>query len=193
MKLFDSVERNVSKLAFLFLAYTVITGGYVSKILSCQLQKTLETNIYLKHVVGFILIFVFIMLEGGWDFDQNENDKAPVDWSKGNSLHTMVYAIFMYSAFVMTSKMQVIPNLVFLGLLLCIYVINTQRLYWTNRQAISGLTEDMMKQGEIILIGGTTATFIYGLIDYYMYQKRQYGSSFRIQTFVLGTNTCKYL
>lgn len=191
MKNFDPIEQNISKLAFLFLAYSVITGGYVSKVLSCQLQKTLETNIYMKHFIGFILIFVFIMLEGGWDFDPEENQKADVNWSNGNSLHTIVFASILYVAFVLSSKMKLIPNLVFLSILFFIYIVNTQRLYWTNRQAISKWTEDMMKQSERMLIGGSVVAFMYGITDYYMYQTRQYGSSFRLSTFLIGKNDCK--
>ncbi|MBT6440726.1 MAG: hypothetical protein HOK72_13545, partial [Flavobacteriales bacterium] len=101
----QQIEDNVSKLAFLFLAYSVVTGGYITKILSCQLQHALVYNQYLKHIVGFLLIFVFIMLEGGWDFDEQENQKAQVNWSNGNSFHSLVYSIGLYILFVLSSKM----------------------------------------------------------------------------------------
>jgi hypothetical protein len=190
MKEYESIDQNISKLAFLFLTYSVITGGYVTKVLSCQLQHAMEMNIYMKHVIGFILIFVFIMLEGGWDFSKQENDKHANDWSNGNSLHSLVFAAILYIIFVLSSKMQLIPNLVFLGSLFMIYVINTQRLYWTNRHSISSSTEDMMKIIEKSVIGGCAIVFIYGLSDYYAYQKRQYGSSFRLKTFLLGKKEC---
>tara|TARA_B110000503_G_scaffold138493_1_gene224790 strand:- start:693 stop:1271 length:579 start_codon:yes stop_codon:yes gene_type:complete len=190
MKEYESIDQNISKLAFLFLTYSVITGGYVTKVLSCQLQHAMEMNIYMKHVIGFILIFVFIMLEGGWDFSKQENDKHANDWSNGNSLHSLVFAAILYIIFVLSSKMQLIPNLVFLGSLFMIYVINTQRLYWTNRQSISSSTEHMIKIIERSFIGGCVIVFIYGLSDYYMYQKRQYGSSFRMKTFILGKKEC---
>lgn len=190
MKDYEPIDQNISKLAFLFLTYSVITGGYVTKVLSCQLQHAMEMNIYMKHVIGFILIFVFIMLEGGWDFSKEENDKHPVNWSNGNSLHSLAFAAILYIIFVLSSKMQLMPNLVFLGSLFMIYVLNTQRLYWTNRQSISPNTEEMMKMVERIFIGGSAIAFIYGLSDYYLYQKRQYGSSFRIKTFILGKKEC---
>jgi hypothetical protein len=190
MKEFDPVEQNISKLAFLFLAYSVVTGGYVTKILSCQLQHAMEMNIYMKHVIGFILIFVFIMLEGGWDFSKEENDKAEVNWSNGNSLHSLVYAAFLYVIFVLSSKMQLIPNLIFLSILFFIYILNTQRLYWLNRQQIEPPTEEMMKFVERILIGGAGVSFFYGIIDYYFYQKKQYGSAFKWKIFLLGKKDC---
>ena len=86
--------------------------------------------------------------------------------------------------------MQLMPNLVFLGSLFMIYVLNTQRLYWENRQSISPDTGEMMKMVERVFIGGSVIAFIYGLSDYYLYQKRQYGSSFRMKTFILGKKEC---
>lgn len=185
------MEDNVSKLAFLFLAYSVVTGGYITKILSCQLQHELLTNRYLKHLIGFLLIFVFIMLEGGWDFDEKENLKAPVNWSNGNSLHSLAYSIGLYLLFVLSSKMQLIPNLLFLGCLLSLYVVHTQRKYWYNRQRIDEKTSEIMQSAEKFFIGGSAALFFYGLFDYIKYQKKQYGSSFRWILFFLGKPNCK--
>lgn len=36
------------------------------------------------------------MMEGGWDFDDEENDKAPVNWSSGNAFHSLIFALFLY-------------------------------------------------------------------------------------------------
>lgn len=187
----QQVEDNVSKLAFLFLAYSVVTGGYITKILSCQLQHALVYNQYLKHIVGFLLIFVFIMLEGGWDFDEQENLKAPVNWSNGNSFHSLVYSIGLYVLFVLSSKMQLIPNVMFLSTLLILYIIHTQRKYWSNRQRIEKSLEETIKTIETTLIGGSGILFFYGLYDYFRYQRKQYGSAFRWSIFLLGKANCR--
>ena len=187
----QQVEDNVSKLAFLFLAYSVVTGGYITKILSCQLQHALVYNQYLKHIVGFLLIFVFIMLEGGWDFDEQENLKAPVNWSNGNCFHSLVYSIGLYVLFVLSSKMQLIPNIMFLSTLLILYIIHTQRKYWSNRQRIEKSLEETIKTIEKTLIGGYGILFFYGLYDYFRYQRKQYGSAFRWSIFLLGKANCR--
>lgn len=187
----QQIEDNVSKLAFLFLAYSVVTGGYITKILSCQLQHALVYNQYLKHIVGFLLIFVFIMLEGGWDFDEQENLKAPVNWSNGNSFHSLVYSIGLYILFVLSSKMQLIPNIMFLSTLLILYIIHTQRKYWRNRQRIEKSLEETIQIIEKTLIGSSGILFFYGLYDYFRYQRNQYGSAFRWSIFLLGKANCR--
>ena len=187
----QKIEDNVSKLAFLFLAYSVVTGGYITKILSCQLQHALVYNQYLKHVVGFLLIFVFIMLEGGWDFDEQENLKAPVNWSNGNSFHSLIYSVGLYLLFVLSSKMQLIPNIMFLSTLLILYIIHTQRKYWSNRQRIEKSLEETIQIIEKTLIGGSGILFFYGIYDYIRYQRKQYGSAFRWSLFFLGKPNCR--
>ena len=187
----QKIEDNVSKLAFLFLAYSVVTGGYITKILSCQLQHALVYNQYLKHVVGFLLIFVFIMLEGGWDFDEQENLKAPINWSNGNSFHSLIYSVGLYLLFVLSSKMQLIPNIMFLSTLLILYIIHTQRKYWSNRQRIEKSLEETIQIIEKTLIGGSGILFLYGIYDYIRYQRKQYGSAFRWTIFFLGKPNCR--
>jgi hypothetical protein len=68
----------------MFVAYLVTGGGYANPVFSCSTQRYLTNNIYCKHIIGFGLFFMFIMLEGGWSFDQKEEDKHTVDWSNGN-------------------------------------------------------------------------------------------------------------
>ena len=45
------------------------------------------------------MIFVFIMLEGGWDYNKERQDKAATDWSSGNTVNTLGYAFGIYALF----------------------------------------------------------------------------------------------
>lgn len=192
MKDYEPIDQNISKLAFLFLTYSVITGGYVTKVLSCQLQHAMEMNIYMKHVIGFILIFVFIMLEGGWDFSEEENNKAERDWSSGNSIHSFFYSIGIYILFLLSSKMRFWQNVLFLFALLFLYMVNTQTTYWKNRDRISEEEVEKSSFVQKMLIGLTGLLFIYGIGDYYVYQNKQHGKSFSMMTFLVGTPKCNY-
>ena len=81
------------------------------------MKYILKNNIYSKHVIGIILIFTFIMMEGGWDFDIKEQNRAPNDWSRGNTLHSLVFAVIGYCIFILTSKMKWQYNVFLYGLL----------------------------------------------------------------------------
>ena len=105
------VTNNIPRIAFLFIIFAVIAGGYVTNVLSCQMQDWLENSIYSRHIIGIILFFFFIMFEGGWDFDKERQAMAQVNWSKGNALHSMVYAVLIYALFTLTARSRLTPNL----------------------------------------------------------------------------------
>ena len=70
----EQLTNNISKISFIFVAFLVAAGGYVTQIFSCSTQRYLDTNIYGKHLIGIGLIFIFIMLEGGFNFNAAERD-----------------------------------------------------------------------------------------------------------------------
>jgi small-conductance mechanosensitive channel len=185
-------DNTISKIAFLFVAYVVISGGIIAKSLSCQFQKELETNNFLQHFIGILLIYMFIMMEGGWDFDEKENNKETRDWSNGNSLHSMVYAFIIYTFFILTSKMKFIPNMMFLLAILVLYLLSTQYNYWKLRESVPESTLEKMKSVKQIFIYIVLILMFYGIGDYYLYQQNSYGSKFKLHKFILGNPMCNY-
>lgn len=182
---------HIAKVSFIFITIAVIAGGFVTQILPCQTQNFLTHNIYIKHWIGFLLIFCFIMMEGGWDFSDEENNKAVNDWSSGNTFHTMIWSIGLYILLLLSSKMRLRPNLLFFTLLFVLYVINTQRLYLLKRDRLSEkVNKNIVKFLEYLIII-IVLIFIYGIIDYYNYQKIDYGKKFTLMRFLIGKNTCK--
>lgn len=94
----------------------------------------LKDNIYVKHIIGFLLIFIFIIQHGGWSFYSELQNHEKVDWSNGN---TLIYAFGLYFIFIIISKMKLIPNLLVLGLLLLMYILNSQREFLQKRNVIT--------------------------------------------------------
>lgn len=187
-----NIVSQIPKIAFLFVIFAVIAGGYATNVLSCQMQEWLETSILSRHIIGIILFFFFIMLEGGWDFDQERLDEAPVDWSAGNAIHSMIYAFIIYIVFILTAQSRLIPNMLLFVTLFVIYFINTQRRYLKNRNRIKQKTVDRLIIVEKILLGIAAIIFIFGISDYYIYKKEIYGKKFSFYNFFLGTTKCKF-
>lgn len=187
------MEVFLSRFAFVFLIYAVITSGYVNEILSCQMQNELKTSTYFRHIIGVLLIFVFIMLEGGWSFDYDMDKKADNNWSSGNVMHTIMFAVGIYFVFIISSKSKLIPNLIFFGLVLILYLMNTQRNYYYERKLI---TEEQNKRiieiCKIIFISAIVV-LLYGFVDYIGYQRDSYGNRFKWSTFFLGVPKCKHV
>ena len=184
--------KYLSFIAFLFLAFAITSSGFVTQILSCQVQELLHTNIYVKHVIGYLLIYVFIMLEGGWAFNQEEEEQATVDWSNGNALDSLVYAFGLYVLFLSSAKMQLVPNLVFYGLLFIVYVGNTQRLYWHNRGHITDRQNLWTLRCLHLTMSLAAIVLVYGVCNYYVYVNRRV-KTFSWFTFILGKPACRRL
>lgn len=188
---FEKIESNISKIGFLFISFVIVASGYVTQVLPCQTKRLLEKNIFGKHIIGILLCFLFIMLEsGGWSFNMEEQNKADVDWSNGNVLDTSIYGIGLYSIFLLSSKMQILPNIVFYTLLFSVYLLNTQRNYWNNRKLITEDQNNKMKLVIKVLLVLLIVSFFYGFIDYYIYKKNKHGKYFSFYNLILSKVSC---
>ncbi len=186
------IERQFSKIAFIFLIFVVISGGFVQDILSCQMQSWLANSLYARHIIGVVMIFVFIMMEGGWDYDKDEEALAVNDWSSGNTIHSFGYAIAIYTLFVISSKSQLIPNLIFFSFIFILYFTNTYRSYLEKRDKIDKDTNKMVIQFEYVILTLGLITLFYGFYDYSIYKKNEFGKKFSWTKFMIGTTQCNF-
>lgn len=184
-------DKDISKVLFLFVSYIIISSNYLTQVLPCQTQFFFKNNIYGKHIIGYLISFIFIMLVGGWSFDEKEENKAEIDWHNGNVLDTLVYAFLLYLIFVLSSKMKLVPNLILYGILFICYCLNTQKEYWKNRNLIEEETEKKIEDSVKALLGISIVILFYGIVDYYKYQKGKYKKQFSNYLFFLGDSKCK--
>jgi hypothetical protein len=183
---------NISRFAFIFLIYVLITSGYISEILSCQMREFIQKSIYIKHIMATILIFAFIMFEGGWDFDKSREDIVPNNWASGNTIHSLIIAILIYFIFLISSKSQIVPNILFFSILFIIYITNTYREYILKRNEITETTNNNIIIIEQIMTFISIIVLIYGFIDYHNYQRKKHPTDFSYKKFILETKTCNY-
>lgn len=188
----NNLTTNVSRFAFIFLIFVLITSGFIKEILSCQLREFIKKSILIKHLMTIIVIFAFIMLEGGWDFNKSREDKFFNNWASGNTIHSLIIAIFIYFIFLISSKSQLIPNILFFTILCIIYIINTYRDYIYKRNEITETTNNNIIICEQILTFLSIIILIYGFIDYYNYQRKQYPDDFSYHKFLLVTKKCNF-
>jgi|UniRef100_A0A6C0CE66 hypothetical protein len=193
ISILDSYSIYLPRLAFLFLLFTVVTSGFITELLSCQMRYVLTYNIYARHFLAILMIFIFIMGLGGWSIDAKLDAMAKNDWTSGNVIETLIMSLVIYSAFLISSKSQLVPNLIFFGLLLLLYLINTQRNFWKARNMISVHNNAFMLYTTYILGASSIVTLLYGFINYIYYQKSQYGDNFSWFYFILGGQKCASL
>lgn len=187
------ISTHASKIGFLFISFMVVASGYVTQVLPCQTQVYLQEGLLGKHLVGWLICFLFIMLEGGWSFNMDEQNKADVDWSNGNVIDSLIFGGGLYLVFLLTSKMKLIPNAILYFVLFGVYLTNTQRLYWQNREIISEEENEKMIKMIKISLGLACLIFFYGIIDYYIYEHKKYGQQFSTFNFLFSGKKCKSL
>ena len=102
----NMISTHASKIGFLFISWMVVASGYVTQVLPCQTQNYLQNGTLGKHLIGWLICFLFIMLEGGWSFNMDEQNKSDVDWSNGNVKDTLIFGGGLYLAFLLTAKMK---------------------------------------------------------------------------------------
>jgi hypothetical protein len=186
----ENINTSLSRFGFLFLIFAVISGGYVTEILSCQMKKVLETSMYFRHLIGIMIFFVFIMLEGGWSFNSEVDNMLSNSWSSGNVIDTIIIAFFLYIIFLLSAKSQFKYNIIFFGLIFILYLINTQRYYWYQRKIISEESNKYTLNVEYIILFFAILFLIIGFIDYVIYQKKEYKNKFNWIIFLLGSHNC---
>lgn len=180
----------ISRFAFVFLIYAIITSGYISETLSCQMRNFLKTSSYARHILAVIMLFAFIMFEGGWDLDKDEQDKADTNWATGNTIHTLMISVIIYGIFLISSKSKLIPNIIFFSLLFIIYCVNTYRAYLFDRKRITENTNRKVLYFEKIMSIIAIIVLIYGFIEYIIYQRTEYANNFSWMKFILGSRKC---
>ena len=184
---------NISKFSYLLIIFISLVSNDVKDVLSCQMRYEIDNNIYFRHIIGILLFFAFIMSLGGWSFDKKIDDMKLNNPFSANVFDSIIHAIIIYMIFLLSSKSKFWINIIFFSFLLLIYIINTQRDYYYIRNLIDDDTNTKLINFEYFLVFVAVLILIIGVIDYLIYQKKEYGSNFSYSKFIIGVNTCNKL
>ena len=161
----------------IFLLILAVSGNFVAETMSCQSQKILSENMYVKH--GVIILIIYFSL----GFASGEENISPVELVK--------QAISIWTFFLMFNKMEVFFTAMVVSMLVVLLICKNYITYYQK--------EDKEKHKEIIntlsltmdyLFSGIMLTTIVGFGMYFKKQRTDYFSTFSYSTFLFGTPKC---
>ncbi len=161
----------------IFVLYLIISGNFTAELLGCSVQKTLADNLFLKHLLGFMTMYFFVVLA-----DSNFKFKT-------NPRVQLLYALLFYIIFILTTKMDFKWWIIFIIGLCIIYILQVNK---THESTTKDEKEEYENYQKIIIYFVSTIIFI-GVLVYYGKKKAEFGTKFNNFTFFLGkTPTCAF-
>jgi len=160
-----------------FLLMLAVSGNFVAETLSCQAQKLLTENMYVKN--GVIILIIYFSL----GFASNEDNILPTELLK--------QALYIWAFFLMFNKMEMLYTGMVVAMLTLLLVCKDYLAYYSkqdeekNQKIINTLTQSMD-----YLFYGITLTTIIGFGMYFKKQHNDYFSTFSYSKFLLGTPKC---
>jgi chromate transport protein ChrA len=155
----------------IFILYLLISTNFTAELLGCSLQKALN-NIYLKHLLGFMTMFVFVVI--------SNNDLEIM-----NPFKQLLYTMLFYGIFLLTTKMDFKWWIV---LIIGLFVIYILQLY-KNKKITKNEEKEQFENYQKYLTYFIGGVIFLGVLVYYGKKKAEFKSEFNDFTFFLGKKT----
>lgn len=153
-----------------FLLILSLFGGYMGTTLSCQTQRYLESNMYIKHFL--ILLVTYFALEF-------TSQRAPLD--------SLGAAVLIYSCYLMFARMHIKSTMATFVLLAVAYVISTFIQYYDD-DTIKALRLYEIR-GVIMLM--IIVIILLGFTSYFLEKRMEYSQTWSTKKFIFGQPKCK--
>ena len=172
----DLIQLYSKQLFFFFL---IVSGNYLAELFSCNIQKNIIKNRFIKHVVGLCTLYFFVTL---------------VDRDKLNKpIQAFYSAIVFYVWFLLISHTSSNYTLIIIVLFVLIYILNDILEHYINHENDPHNKKrmvDIRYYGSLALFTLSVLLTMLGLLVYYSQKKIEYGKNFSNVVFFLGKLTC---
>jgi len=157
---------------YLFIFYMIISANFISNLFGCQVQQLLHNSMLIKHTLGFLTLYFF---------------QTVVDPNINSPFDKLILSLVIYILFIFSAKMNInffYGFIVALGLNYIIYIFKNE--YKENKEL-----QDYLEWSQLGLNTLAFGLLISGFIYYFIEKKEEYGSTFRLDKFILGNPVCR--
>lgn len=162
----------------IFLFIIAVSGNFIAELLSCNTQKLLTTNMYIKHFIGLLIIYFAI------GFTNSEKAVHP--------FLTLFNSLIVYILFILFSKMNLYFTVISFSLLTILYVLNDFNSYYTENNDENKNDEniEIIKKIEKALYIILPLTILSGVFIYFIKQQKDKGKLWDTSKFIFGISKC---
>ena len=201
----------------LFFLYFVMIGGVISSLLNCSLQRFIKKSLVFKHILVFLSIFIFTFILNWYTpyslVIENMNNKN--DTQKFKYINeSLIYSIFIYILFIISSKQQeyfMYSFLILLTLIISVFIyylieINSLKIdryklknFFIKKEYLQELTEKESNINTLYILHNLKSSLyvllfinlILGVYFYALKQIKDKKNNFNIMLFIFGTHSCR--
>ena len=176
----DNIKSFTELIQFkgVFVLYLVVACNFLANTFGCKTQELLKNNMYIKHIVGLMTLFLFVTLGSA-----SNTDDENIFFKKFGA------SVLLYIVFLMSTRTKGIYLNIFLSLIGANFLINAY-IDSLDKEKFKERIEKLKMYGKwcnrfaIIIL-------VIGVIMYYNEKKKEYNNDFNLGTFVLGNVVCK--
>lgn len=161
---------------YIFVIYLIISGNFMASLFGCRTQDALNNNMWLKHLLGFMTMYFFVILVD-----------SKSKWSDSPRTQFLFTSLF-YIIFIITTRMDYKWWVAFIIGLCLIYILNVYKEH-DKTEDKDRKTYETYQQYLIYIVA---VIICIGFIIYYGRKKLEYGDKFDYLTFFLGKTSCSF-
>jgi hypothetical protein len=172
------VEQTLIGGKSLFIFYLIISSNFMINLFGCRIQYLFTHNMYLRHLLGFFVVYFFVSLD-------EPSSIIPLHPTK-----RMLFSLLVYIWFLITTRMSITFWIPFIVLLTLVYVVQIYKEYETKQKTPDDVKIERMRKAQLYILGFVGLLTIIGFIHYLGGKKYEYGNKFSYRRFIFEKPSC---
>lgn len=178
---FDNLRTANTSLLIFFL---IVAGNFVADVYSCDLRKLLENNMEMKHIIAFLLLYVFVVL---------------LELKELSPIHALLISLCIYILFILTMRSPLIITVINMFLIFIVYFINLNYDYYYDKERnTSGkipfnIDKQFIKTVMLVILVTIVVLTFSGFFYQLRYTRNMYRKNWTLYKFILGMSNIECL
>lgn len=183
---------NIIVTRSIFTFFLIISGNYLNSLFGCGIQRLLTDNMYVKHILGFMTLYLFTTLSNIASGDNTKDNYY-------SFIPRLVITVLLYIWYILISKTYASYTIAIIMIFFIIFVMTT---------FIQDLKVDTDKEGDndnwnfkrqvyikrsiIALVVVNIILTIIGFIKYFKAKRIEHKKAWSWRKYFIGIPECKY-